>query len=133
MMTTLAGHRLQPRLAVLLPIVFCSIVCTGIMQAGPRTASPNGKVDSPNGSLPESSSELRDQISRLEQLILQQNEALTELKAKLNRQQVAIDSLQAQRNLDTSPNSDFALPLQLASLTATPLDLVSLNPPASEA
>src|SRR3954464_13745440 len=78
MMTTLAGHRLQPRLAVLLPVVFCSIVCTGVLQAGPKSASPNGKVDGPNGNLPESSSELRNQISRLEQLILQQNEAITE-------------------------------------------------------
>jgi len=65
------------------------------------------------------------EISRLEQLILSQNQAIEELKARLSRQEELISMLQGQRTTEKALSSESPPTVQLASLAAVQPNLVS--------
>jgi hypothetical protein len=93
-------------------------VCSNRYQAEPEPANAT-KVDAPTGSRSDSTVSRAD-ITDLQNLILQQHQAIEELKGKLAQQQALIDKLALERKADAAASPNAGSPVEVASLSATP-------------
>lgn len=112
---TTSLRRILPKLTL---IAFLSFVCSNRYQAEPEPANA-AKVDVPTGSRSDSTVS-RGDITELQNLILQQHQAIEELKGKLAQQQALIDKLALERKADATASPNAGSVVEVASLSATP-------------
>ena len=121
--------------ARLLPMGFLMIACAASVKAeteSPAPASVSKPEPSDRSRIP-SSSVSRTEIGQLEQLILNQNAAIEDLKAKLDRQQSLIDKLLMQRSAEMNLSPDSPSTAQAASLSAVHSNSISSSPGVASA
>ena len=111
-------HPLRKILPNLTLIAFLSFICSNRYQADPEPANA-AKVDAPTGSRTDSTVSRAD-ITDLQNLIIQQHQAIEELKGKLAQQQALIDQLALERKADAAASSNTGSTVEVASLSATP-------------
>jgi uncharacterized coiled-coil protein SlyX len=107
--------------ARLLPISFLILVCACSVEAASENPDPASasKPEPSDQSRIHSSSVSRTEISQLEQLIVSQNEAIENLKAKIDRQQSLIDKLADKLQMLGSTENVSHPPAEAASLAHT--------------
>ena len=113
---TTSLRRILPKLTL---IAFLSFVCFNRYQAAEPEPSNSTKVDVPAGSRSDSTVS-RGDITDLQNLILQQHQAIEELKGKLAQQQALIDKLALERKADAAASPSAGSAVEVASLSATP-------------
>ena len=121
--------------ARVLPMGFLMIGCAASVKAeteSPVPASVSRPEPSDRSRIP-SSTVSRTEIGQLEQLILNQNAAIEDLKAKLDRQQSLIDKLLMQRSTETNLNPDPPSTAQAAALSAVHSNSISSSPGVASA
>ncbi len=113
---TTSLRRILPKLTL---IAFLSFVCLNRYQAAEPEPANATKVDVPAGSRSDSTVS-RGDITDLQNLILQQHQAIEELKGKLAQQQALIDKLALERKADAAASPNAGSTVEVASLSATP-------------
>ena len=107
-------RRILPRFTF---IAFLSFVYVNGYAAEPEPSN-SAKFDTPAGGRSDATVS-RGDITDLQNLILQQHQAIEELKAKLVQQQALIDKLALERKADAAASPSAGSTVEVASLSAT--------------